>query len=387
MINNPFLANVTATDFQLRNKAKNFVIKGKGGLSYRNDVEKETGYFAEVNAGKNSGKFQYGLTQSASSDKFNPNDLGYLYRNNEFSLRFNADYHILEPFGIFRELHFFTWANHNRVYKQFENAGNELGLLASSEFKNSHRVNIHFHYFGSGNNYYEPRAEGRFYRDPQRTGICFLYSSNDVKPFSIFTGINHFFYPNSDQLSDWAKANIKVRLGRRFQFNYEAEVNSNVNNRGFAGLNDSADSVYFSRRNVKSLNNVLSSSFMLSNKANINIRFRHYWSGVINKSTYLLQENGTLSELTDHELFENENYNSINIDLNFRWIFSPGSEISVAWKNSILDWQEEMAANYWENLESTWKSAQTNSFSVRLLYYLDYNMLGNRTKSNTAKHS
>jgi hypothetical protein len=96
---------------------------------------------------------------------------------------------------------------------------------------------------------------------------------------------------------------------------------------------------------------------------------------VINKRSYLLSEDGTLSELADYALFKNENYNSINIDLNFRWIFSPGSELSVAWKNSILDWQDEMTSNYWENLESTWESAQTNSFSVRLLYYLDYNMV------------
>ncbi|HEX2394897.1 MAG TPA: DUF5916 domain-containing protein, partial [Bacteroidales bacterium] len=70
MINDPFMANVTATDFQIRNKAKNFVFRGKGGLSYRNDDKKETGFFAELNAGKNSGKLQYSLTQSVSSDKF-----------------------------------------------------------------------------------------------------------------------------------------------------------------------------------------------------------------------------------------------------------------------------------------------------------------------------
>lgn len=375
MTDDPFAANVTATDFQIRNKAKNFVFKGKGGLSYRNDAGKETGYFGELNAAKNSGKFQYGVTQSVLSDEYNPNDLGYLMRNNEYRLTINAQYHINEPFGIFREWHFTGWGTHNRVYRQFKPAGNELGFNTYSTFKNNHGAQMHLHYYGSGDNYYEPRTEGRFYREPQRAGICLFYWTNDVKPVSILTGFSHFTYPNSDQSSNWGTTNFRFRLGRRFQFYYQAEYSHNINSRGFGGTNDPADSIFFTRRNVKTVNNVISTSYMLSNKANFNVRFRHYWSGVVNKKSYLLREDGRLSELADYPLFENENYNSINIDLNFRWIFSPGSELSVAWKNSIFDWQEEMTPNYWENLESTWKSSQTNSFSVRLLYYLDYNML------------
>jgi hypothetical protein len=258
-------------------------------------------------------------------------------------------------------------------------AGNEIGFNTHGVFKNNHGAQLHLHYFGGGNNYYEPRAEGRFYRDPDRAGFCLFYWTNDVKPISILTGYNHFNYSNPDQSSNWGTTNIKVRLGRRFQFFYEALLSSDKNSRGFAGMTAEADSVFFSRRNVRTVNNVISTAFMLSNKATVNVRFRHYWSGVTNKQSYLLQNDGTLSELPEYDLFKNENYNSINIDLNFRWIFSPGSEISVAWKNSILDWQEELNLNYWENLESTWKSAQTNSLSVRLLYYMDYNMLRKRT--------
>ena len=41
-----FMANVVATDFELRNKSKMFAIKGKGGISYTGETDK--GFFKKV---------------------------------------------------------------------------------------------------------------------------------------------------------------------------------------------------------------------------------------------------------------------------------------------------------------------------------------------------
>ncbi len=45
MFNDPFRANVTATDFQIRNKKKTFAVKGKGGISTRNENGKRNRVF------------------------------------------------------------------------------------------------------------------------------------------------------------------------------------------------------------------------------------------------------------------------------------------------------------------------------------------------------
>jgi hypothetical protein len=47
----------------------------------------------------------------------------------------------------------------------------------------------------------------------------------------------------------------------------------------------------------------------------------------------------------------------------------------MAWKNAILENGDEVIDNYWENLDKTWSSDQTNSLSVKILYYIDYNNL------------
>ena len=102
---------------------------------------------------------------------------------------------------------------------------------------------------------------------------------------------------------------------------------------------------------------------------------RHYWSGAGNKEFYQLQEDGLLEKDPMYTENQDENYNAFNIDLVFRWIFAPGSELSLAWKNAILTNNNQVISNYWENFTNTWKSDQTNSFSLRFLYYFDYNNL------------
>jgi hypothetical protein len=140
-------------------------------------------------------------------------------------------------------------------------------------------------------------------------------------------------------------------------------------------MTDGEDTIYFARRDIKTIESVFGTSYALSNKAGFDLRVRHYWSGVINKDYYQLQQDGSLVHNPDYVEDNNENYNAFNVDLVFRWIFAPGSELTIAWKNSILDSRNKVMENYFDNLSKTWKSDQTNSFSVKILYYIDYNNL------------
>jgi hypothetical protein len=42
------------------------------------------------------------------------------------------------------------------------------------------------------------------------------------------------------------------------------------------------------------------------------------------------------------------------------------------WKNIIGTQDQAVEGDYWNNLGNTLQSPQTNSFSIRVLYYLDY---------------
>ena len=135
MINNPFRANVTATEFQLRDKTLTYALKGKGGFSSRGDSTIENGHYASLGLEKTKGKIFFGLTESMYSDKYNPNDMGYLQRNNQVKTEAWMYYQIIEPFFIFRELNGDIWYNYNRMYNPNTLYDNEIGYDLFIRFK------------------------------------------------------------------------------------------------------------------------------------------------------------------------------------------------------------------------------------------------------------
>ena len=98
---------------------------------------------------------------------------------------------------------------------------------------------------------------------------------------------------------------------------------------------------------------------------------RHYWSQAKYSKYSLLNMDGTLSAsgyYTDH----NVNFNSFNIYTSFVWQFKPGSEMSIVYQNSIYSSVQMIERNYFTNLNQTLAAAQSNSLSVKVIYFLDY---------------
>ena len=56
----------------------------------------------------------------------------------------------------------------------------------------------------------------------------------------------------------------------------------------------------------------------------------------------------------------------------YTWRFAPGSELSLVWKNAIFSEGDVIIKNGLDNLEKLFAMPQTNSLSLKILYYLDY---------------
>ena len=375
MANDPFSANVTATDFQLRNKAKTFAIMGKGGVSTRGNDESETGFFTSLSLEKNSGKLRYGLSQLIYSDKYNPNDLGFLMRNNEMTTQTYINYNVIEPFGIFREMHTTLWWEHLRGYKGNMLYGNDVGFNYYTQFRNNFGGQLNFRLSGNKYDYYEPRVAGRYYAEPRKLGINFYAYSDRRKPVSLSIDGGGNRFSGTDQRSNFGELDVAVRIGKRCQLFYSVGFENQINDRGFVDMTETGDTIYFARRDVNTLENVVEASYAFTNKMSMNLRVRHYWSGAVNKEYYQLQPDGSLVSDPAYLQNQDENYNAFNVDLVFRWIFAPGSELTMAWKNAILESQDNVIEGYWQNLSNTWHADQINSLSVKILYYIDYNNL------------
>jgi hypothetical protein len=102
----------------------------------------------------------------------------------------------------------------------------------------------------------------------------------------------------------------------------------------------------------------------------IDVRARHYWVSAPYYSFSVLQPNGRLLPAS-YQGDADVNYNSFNIDLTYIWNFAPGSQISVMWKNAVDTYNNIIEPDYFEDFRTTLLSPASNSFSVRILFYLD----------------
>jgi Domain of unknown function (DUF5916) len=116
--------------------------------------------------------------------------------------------------------------------------------------------------------------------------------------------------------------------------------------------------------------------YSLSSRSGITFRARHYWSKVVPKQLYDLQANGSLSPTVHSDVvLTNENINFFNIDALYTLEFAPGSFINIAWKQQGALDDENTRYPYFKNFDRTISSPQNNNFSVKVIYYLDYNSL------------
>ena len=126
---------------------------------------------------------------------------------------------------------------------------------------------------------------------------------------------------------------------------------------------------------------VVESTFNAAYNFNANMaltfRLRHYWSKVEYDAFHSLNLDGTLGD-TDYAFNNHTNFDAFNIDMIYRWRFAPGSDIFIIWKNSIFDFENELAHdylsghNYIRNLDGLFNAPQTNSLSFKIVYFLDY---------------
>jgi hypothetical protein len=151
---------------------------------------------------------------------------------------------------------------------------------------------------------------------------------------------------------------------------------------GYADIyNDTT--VIFGKRNVSTITNTLTGKYLFKNNLSLNLKVRHYWSKGKYSYYYILDTDGHISESTEYTKNNDFNSNFFNVDLVFSWIFSPGSSLSIVWKNAIAPPEDQdPEKRFLVNLKDTFNSPQHNTISVKALYYIDYQMIRKRRTHN-----
>ena len=105
-----------------------------------------------------------------------------------------------------------------------------------------------------------------------------------------------------------------LRVSDRFRLSNNFVISQDVGGQGFAAkIND--DLIYFAFRNVRTQENLFSSSYIFNKNTSITLRLRYYWSTVsINKYMLLNEAGNLIADTTNYQVNNNRNVSFFNAD-------------------------------------------------------------------------
>ncbi len=366
-------ANVTAAMFDLYNKGSKYNIFGQATVSQKiYENQNIVGYAHKIGLGKTGGNFNFNIMQALEDDKFDKNDLGILYNNNSLEHELWMGYKFLKPTKWYNnaQLNFNADLEHRYTDGSFQTL--EMNINGDANLKNLWQVAASVEYNFAGNDFYEPRKAGRFFKTSPELSANIMLSTNEAKKYYMDLAINssfrqlfsgYMYYIGSGQ---HYKFSDKFSLGTNFTFK------QNKNDVGYAGINTLNNNIIFSRRLRNTVENTVGIKYSFSNKSGITLDARHYWSQVKGKQFYNLLENGKLENQNSFTGNRDYNVNLFNVDMVYTWQFGPGSFLNIVWKNQIIDEGNNTNYSYFKNLDKTFGLDQNNNLSLKLLFYFDY---------------
>jgi hypothetical protein len=392
-------ANVTGLMFNLKNKAQSYGLNGKAVMSHRiGQGPSESGYNVSLSASKTSGNFLWGSDFNLESDHYNPNDLGLLFSPNEVSHVVWINYNYYKPWWKLNNFWSSMWMYNESLYRPWATWGiTQFGFNFGGNTRKFQNFGMNLNVAPWGmHDYFEPRRldYDAYYEVPESGNLYMWYNSDNRKPFT------YYFEGGGRRFLEDGRFNLTMNAGIRWRANGTLSVGVGVgrehldNNVGGLWkweIHDKAlgadqlpeNAVVMGRRNIRGFNNNLNASYSFNNKMNLTLFARHYWQKATYSQFYGLGDDGNLmpSPYTgiSHagETLNDVAANFFNIDLIYTWRFAPGSDLLLVYKNGIGHFDSGFAANrtYLNNAGRLNDFEGSNNFSVKLLYFLDYEQL------------
>ena len=374
-------ANVTGVVFELKNKDNSYSLRGNTALSqkYFTD-ETDLGHKYSLGLRKTSGKLQGGITYLEESDTYDPNDLGFLGNNNERSVQAWVEYMQFQPFGKFNRAGVGVWQQYERLYEPNAYAEYGLNFFAWAQTKSFWNLNAFtYHEPFKIYDYFEARTPGRFYELPTSNFFGININSDERKKLAFG------FFGRYGKRNEAGRYSILFGIAPRYRVNDKLNFSLDIQNYifkndvGFVNKLEEGDQtdIIFGVRNINTLENTFNTNYNFSPTMALTFRLRHYWSRVQYNGFNLLEEDGLLGA-TDYNDIHDNNFNAFTIDMVYRWRFSPGSDLFIVWKNAIFNSDELSTIGYLDNIDNLRRAPQTNSLSLKFIYYIDYQMLEKR---------
>ena len=228
-------------------------------------------------------------------------------------------------------------------------------------------------------NHFESRVFGKELHFNESIFFSYFLSTDYSKRFALDlrAWVKDFLF--TTQYGTNLRMSPRVRVSDRLDIILESSVQNLQDDYGWVSVQDEAydGSIMIGTRDRLIVNNVISSRLVFTNRMGIDLRLRHNWQQVEYSRFDELIDEGILRETAYNPLNEegisvhNTNFNAFTLDVNFRWIFIPGSELTIFYKNNIFQTKNRLEPSYFTTFETLFDQPQINSISLRLLVFLD----------------
>jgi hypothetical protein len=378
-------ANVTGLDWHLETKNSKYNADGSVKMSVISDDlnNPNTGYTFDNSFGYNSGNWNWEVGYNFENKDFNPNDFGILFSNNEQTLYSSAGWKTLQPTKRFNRYSFNFYQQFNYQHSSGIYTGYNAGLNYNAQTKNRFSYGGNFNYGSKNKDYFEPRqgnTSGIYFLQPERKNLNVYISTNSQKKLEL--NANGYYTSYSNQKIGYGFSFApRYRFTNQFSLNYRLNFNKTNNDQGY--VDKINDDIILGQRDRKSYTSSLSGTYNFDTNTSISIVSRYYWgTATYDNQFYELSNEGKLNTSSYNNDVNNSNYinhninfTNFNTDVNFTWQFAPGSQLIAFYRNSIFNSDTDSNLNFSENLDNIFDQSQSHTFSVRFVYFIDYNKI------------
>jgi hypothetical protein len=324
------------------------------------------------------------VNRSVETDDYDINDLGFLRRANRVEHGGRISYNQFRPQGIFNSWTLRVNAQYNELYTPRTFTNTSINFNANGQFRNFWWLTAEIGGSPrSSNDFFEARTSGYVFKRPGNKQYSLSFRTDGRKRFSANGRIRFNRRAEWNQTGRSFNVTGRIRIGERAEISQRVDVNSTKNDRGYVTRffdgNGSLQNVIFGIRDRKTLTNTTEARYIFTNRMGLTFRLRHNWDRVeyrdfleLTEEDELLDSNYTgLDEVTGNPLHD-RNFNAFNIDMEYNWQFSPGSEIRAIWKRSIGTNDINTTLNFFENFDNTISAPNFDTITIRLVYFIDY---------------
>jgi hypothetical protein len=372
-----YVANVSGVESKLQNEKSTFSFLGRFNVSQKYYSGDSSGFGHQylVSVSKPTGKFQYQLLRQETGATYDPNEMGFLLRNNEAINRLSLTYRIVDPVWKIRNSQTQFFVEYSTLVKPYSYTNLVLDISNSTAFQNYWNNYIEMAVRPLGTcDHYESRTWGLDYKRPFNYDVTWNIVSDSRKKFRYQNTMGFMNSPENNNFMYFIEATPRIRFTDRFMVSFTLHYDKNLSDYGWVETEYDQEgnmTTWFGKRDVTTVSNILNVRYIFNTKISLTFRARHYWSKADYYDYYTLQNDGSFYP-AEYKNNPDINFNALTADLNFGWYFAPGSELSVMWKNSIYSSEQQLVENYFRDFSQTISLPQTNGFSIRFLYYIDY---------------